>query len=58
MLLVKRAELSHIITASAAKDFYIKASNAGWRTNKPSRIEKEKPVLFEQKVCIGLRSII
>ena len=50
MLLVKRAELSHIITASVAKDFYIKASKAGWRTNEPSRIEKEKPVLFEQLV--------
>ncbi len=50
MLLVKRAELSHIITASAAKDFYIKASKAGWRTNEPSRIKKEKPVLFEQLV--------
>ena len=50
MLLVKRAELSHIITASAAKDFYIKASKAGWRTNEPSRIEKENPVLFEQLV--------
>ncbi len=50
MLLTKRAELNHIITASAAKDFYIKASKAGWRTNEPSRIEKEKPVLFEQLV--------
>ena len=43
MLLVKRAELSQIITASVAKDFYIKASKAGWRTNEPSRIEKENP---------------
>lgn len=50
MLLVKRAELNHIITASVAKDFYIKASKAGWRTNEPSRIEKENPVLFEQLV--------
>lgn len=50
MLLVKRAELTNIITASAAKDFYIKASKAGWRTNEPSRIEKETPVLFEQLV--------
>ena len=50
MLLVKRAELIHIITASVAKDFYIKASKAGWRTNEPSRIKKENPVLFEQLV--------
>ena len=50
MLLVKRAELVHIITVSCAKDFYIKASKEGWRTNEPSRIEKEKPVLFEQLV--------
>ncbi len=50
MLLVKRAEISGIITASVAKDFYIKASKAGWRTSEPSRIEKEKPVLFEQLV--------
>ena len=50
MLLVKRAEVSNIITASAAKEFYIKASKAGWRTNEPSRIEREKCVLFEQLV--------
>ena len=35
MLLVKRAEISHIITASAAKNFYIKAAKAGWKTNEP-----------------------
>lgn len=50
MLLVKRAESSHIITASAAKDFYIKASKAGWRKNEPSRINREKTALFEQLV--------
>ncbi len=50
MLLVKRAEISHIITASAAKDFYIKASKAGWRKNEPSRIKKEKTTLFEQLI--------
>ena len=50
MLLVKRAELTHIINTSAAKDFYIKASRAGWRKNEPSRIDKETPVLFEQLV--------
>ena len=50
MLLAKRAEISHIISATVARDFYIKASKAGWRTAEPSRIEREKPVLFEQLV--------
>ena len=50
MLLAKRAELTHIITGPAAKDFYIKASKAGWRNNEPSRIEKESPALFKQLV--------
>lgn len=49
-LLVKRAEVSGIISAPVAKGFYIRASEAGWRTAEPSRIEKEKPVLFEQLV--------
>ena len=50
LLLVKRAEMSHIISVAVAKDFYIKASKAGWRTSEPSRIEREKPALFEQLV--------
>ena len=50
MLLVKRAELNHIVSPSVARDFYIKASKAGWRTNEPSRIEKEEPTLFKQLV--------
>ena len=50
MLLVKRAELCGIITASAAKDFYIRASKAGWRTSEPSRISKEESTLFQQLV--------
>jgi Zn-dependent peptidase ImmA (M78 family) len=49
-LLVKRAQLSGIISASLAKKFYIAASSAGWRKNEPVRIEKEKPTLFEQLV--------
>lgn len=49
-LLVKRAQLSGIISASLAKEFYIAASSAGWRKNEPVRIEKEKPTLFEQLV--------
>ena len=40
----------HIISAQVARDFYIKVSKAGWRTAEPSRIEREKPALFEQLV--------
>lgn len=50
MMLVKRAELCGIITPSAAKKFYIKASKAGWRTAEPSRIKKEESTLFQQLV--------
>lgn len=50
MLLVKRAEISRIISIAVAKDFYIKASQFGWRTAEPSRIEREKTSLFEQLV--------
>lgn len=49
-LLVKRAQISGIISNSIAKDFFITASSAGWRKNEPVRIEKEKPTLFEQLV--------
>ena len=50
MMLAKRAELCGVLKASVAKQFFIKASKAGWRTAEPSRIEKETPVLFEQLV--------
>lgn len=50
MLLVKRAEICGIITSSAAREFYIKASRAGWRTAEPSRITKEESTLFQQLV--------
>jgi hypothetical protein len=50
MLLVKRAELSGVVRSVVAKDFYIKASKAGWRTSEPSRISKERPSLFSQLV--------
>ena len=50
MMLVKRAQLSGIVSEYVAKEFYIRASKAGWRNNEPSRIEKEKPALFEQLV--------
>lgn len=49
-LLVKRAQLSGVISQSVAKGFYIKASSAGWRKNEPVRIDKENPTLFEQLV--------
>lgn len=50
LLLVMRAKLIGIITKEAYKSFYIQASKIGWRTNEPSRIEKERPELFEQLV--------
>lgn len=49
-LLVKRANLCGIVNDRAAKDFYIKAGQAGWKKNEPSRIEKEEPLLFTQLV--------
>lgn len=50
MLLVKRAELCHVVSSAVAKDFFIKASQAGWRTSEPSRIKPEHPALFSQLV--------
>ena len=49
-LLVKRAQLEKIISNEVAINFYILASSNGWRTNEPSRIEIEKPLLFNQLV--------
>lgn len=49
-LLVKRAQVLGIISESVAKDFYIAASQVGWRKNEPSRVEKELPTFFEQLV--------
>ena len=50
MLLVTRAKICGVVSNSVAKDFYIKASASGWRTNEPTRIEPEKATLFEQLV--------
>lgn len=50
MLLVKRAELCNIVSSAVAKDFFIKASKAGWRISEPSRIQPERPSLFSQLV--------
>ncbi len=50
-MLVKRARLCKIINDSVEKDFYIKASKAGWRKAEPDwGIQKEEPSLFEQLV--------
>ena len=49
-LLVKRANICHIISDSVARDFYIKFSQMGWRSNEPSRINRECPLLFQQLV--------
>lgn len=48
LLLMKRANILRIITDSLYKDFMIKASQHGWRTNEPSRISEETTNLFEQ----------
>lgn len=48
LLLAKRAEVTHIVTKETARKFYMKAGSMGWRTNEPSRIDREKPELFEQ----------
>lgn len=50
MLLVKRGEIVKIFSAPTARSFYIKASKRGWRTEEPSRIAPEHPILFEQLV--------
>lgn len=51
LLLVKRAEIVGIISKTIAKDFYIKASQAGWKKNEPSRVKTpEEPMLFKQLV--------
>lgn len=49
-LLVKRAVLCNIISENLARDFYIKAGQAGWKKNEPVRIGKEEPTLFLQLV--------
>ena len=49
-LLTKRAQIEKIISDEAAKKFYLFASSNGWRTNEPSRIDVEKPYLFEELV--------
>ncbi len=50
MLLVKRAEICGVVTPALAKQFYIAASKAGWKTAEPVRIYREVPSLFNQLV--------
>lgn len=49
-LLVKRAQLSNIISPTVYTNYNIWASQIGWRKNEPSRIAQERPHLFEQLV--------
>ena len=49
-LLVMRATQVNVVSSSVARNFYIKASEAGWRKDEPSWIEEERPLLFEQLV--------
>ena len=49
-LLVKRANLCNIVNDNIAKGFYVRAGQAGWKKNEPSRIPKENPLLFSQWV--------
>ena len=50
-LLVTRAAQVGIMSESLAKDFYIKANKAQWKTNEPSRVHyKESPMLLMQLV--------
>jgi len=49
-LLVTRANKCGVISDSAAKSFFIRASQQGWRKHEPSRITKETPNLFSQLV--------
>ena len=49
-LLVKRANLCNIVNDNIAKGFYVRAGQAGWKKNEPSRIPKENPLLFSQLV--------
>jgi len=49
-LLTKRAEVCRIINSNAAKEFYIRAGQMGWKKNEPVRIVPEEATLFPQLV--------
>lgn len=49
-LLAKRASICGIITPQAETSFYKIANRLGWRVKEPERVQKEKPVLFDNLV--------
>ncbi len=49
-LLAVRAKICRVISDASYKTFMIGASKAGWKKHEPTRIENEKPILFEQLV--------
>ncbi|MCR5795889.1 MAG: XRE family transcriptional regulator [Solobacterium sp.] len=50
-MLAKRARLCNVISSNTEKEFYVKASQAGWRKNEPDwDIPMEQPSLFRQLV--------
>ena len=50
MLLVVRARRCGILSDSVVRRFHMFASKAGWESSEPTRIEPERPILFEQLV--------
>ncbi len=50
MMLVTRAQKLGIINNGVATDFFIHASQWGWKKNEPSRIDAESSFLFQQLV--------
>ena len=50
MMLVTRAQKLGIISGAVATDFFIHASQWGWKKNEPSRIDAESSFLFQQLV--------
>ena len=54
LCLAYRARELKIIGEDAYRNFSIRASEAGWRKNEPSRIENEESMLFKQLVFRGV----
>lgn len=48
--LAERAGICNVISKSVVEDFYTKFLKFGWDNGEPTRIEVEKPLLFEQLV--------
>lgn len=49
-LLVLRARQAGVVSSSTATGFFVRANKAGWRTNEPSRIGDDPPLLFRRLV--------